>query len=108
MYRYLLFISLFFIFHSTHASVSIPLNDHWEFKRLGDSASYKAVVPGSVHLDLMQNGLIPDPFIGDNEKKVQWVDTATWEYKCTFQVSSKWLKSNQASLVFEEIGRAHV
>ena len=101
MYRYLILLALFFCFHSTHASVSIALTDHWEFKRLGDSACYKAVVPGSVHLDLMQNGLIPDPFIGDNENKVQWVDTATWEYKCTFQVSSKWLKSNHASLIFE-------
>jgi beta-mannosidase len=32
-----------------------------------------ATVPGDVHLDLLANKLIPDPFYRDNEAKLQWI-----------------------------------
>ncbi|MEZ5069594.1 MAG: hypothetical protein R2751_01155 [Bacteroidales bacterium] len=32
-------------------------------------------------------GLIPDPFYRDNETNLQWIDKASWEYKCEFEVS---------------------
>jgi len=33
-------------------------------------------VPGDVHLDLLKNGNIPDPFYRDNEVKLQWIEKA--------------------------------
>ncbi len=37
-----------------------------------------------MHTDLLALGRIPDPFVGDNEKRVQWVAEADWEYHCQF------------------------
>lgn len=34
--------------------------------------------------DLLDAGVIPDPFVGLNEKKVQWVGERDWEYRATF------------------------
>ncbi|BEL06843.1 glycoside hydrolase family 2 protein [Actinoplanes sichuanensis] len=39
-----------------------------------------AVVPGCVHTDLLAAGLIPDPFLDDNELKVAWVGRTDWTY----------------------------
>jgi beta-mannosidase len=43
-----------------------------------------AQVPGGVHTDLLEAGVIPDPFAGDNEKRVQWVAERDWTYRRTF------------------------
>jgi len=43
-----------------------------------------ATVPGSVHLDLMAAGLIPDPYIGENERLVGWIGRTAWRYETTF------------------------
>ena len=37
----------------------------WTFDYQGKL--YPATVPGFIHTDLMDNGLIPDPFYGTNE-----------------------------------------
>ncbi len=40
-----------------------------------------ARVPGHVHLDLVRNGVIGDPFRQRGELGVQWVDEARWSYR---------------------------
>ncbi len=77
------------------------LSDNWEFSRVGDKVWYPAVVPGTVHTDLMQNNLIPDPFIGFNEDSVQWIEDKDWEYKMSFVMSLKDLAYNNIELAFE-------
>lgn len=39
-----------------------------------------------IHLDLLKNGEIPDPFYDQNEKLVQWVGKKDWEYKTEFRI----------------------
>ncbi|GAA0517262.1 beta-mannosidase [Paractinoplanes deccanensis] len=39
-----------------------------------------ASVPGCVHVDLLNGGLIPDPFLDDNEKAVAWIGRTDWRY----------------------------
>jgi beta-mannosidase len=56
-------------------------------------------VPGCVHTDLLAAGLIPDPFVGDNERRVQWVGERDWEYRRTFTVSPEVLAEKQVDLV---------
>ena len=46
-----------------------------------------AQVPGSVHLDLMRAGVIPDPFYRMQERDVAWVDESDWIYETTFTVA---------------------
>src|SRR6185312_13534629 len=40
-------------------------------------------VPGAVHGDLLDAGLIPDPFLDDQEFEVAWVSRTDWVYECT-------------------------
>jgi beta-mannosidase len=42
-----------------------------------------ARVPGAVHGDLLDAGLIPDPFLDDHERAVAWVSRTDWRYECT-------------------------
>jgi beta-mannosidase len=37
-----------------------------------------------IFTDLLDAKLIPDPFLDENEKVVQWVGEADWEYACEF------------------------
>jgi beta-mannosidase len=64
--------------------ISQSLNGAWQFRQAGASDWLPGIVPGSVHLDLLANQRIPDPFFGENEKQVQWVSAADWEYRRTF------------------------
>lgn len=43
-----------------------------------------ATVPGCVHTDLMDAGLIPDPFLDDNESLLRWIGQCDWEYRTAF------------------------
>jgi beta-mannosidase len=47
-----------------------PLPSSWQFRRLPDQPWDPALVPGSVHLDLLRLHQIPDPFFADHEKQV--------------------------------------
>ncbi|MDR1853175.1 MAG: hypothetical protein LBR21_11120, partial [Propionibacteriaceae bacterium] len=39
-----------------------------------------AAVPGNVYDDLLAHGLIPDPYLADNEEKNYWIGHEDWEY----------------------------
>jgi beta-mannosidase len=85
----------------------VPLNSSWEFRQLpGATATENSVwrpaqVPGSVHLDLLHNNLIPDPYFRDNEAKLQWIEDADWEYRTTLQAPPDLLARKNIDLVFE-------
>lgn len=59
----------------------------WEFRQAGTEEWLSASVPGGVHTDLLARGRIPDPFVGDNEKRVAWVAEADWEYRYQFDAA---------------------
>ncbi|KAG4424205.1 Beta-mannosidase B [Cadophora malorum] len=65
----------------------IPIDKNWTFKQ-GDNKDSKflpvAQFPTNVHLDLIANNIIADPFIGKNENDVQWIGEVPWVYKTTF------------------------
>ena len=93
----------------------VPLTSGWEFHQLisgpvveaasstGKDASewHPAAVPGCVHLDLLRNQLIADPFYRDNEAKLQWIENADWEYRTTIQATPTMLQQKNIDLVFE-------
>jgi beta-mannosidase len=60
-----------------------------------------ATVPGTVQTDLRNSGAIPDPFIGDNEKRLQWIGLTDWEYSRTIEVTPGMLRHGHLDLVFE-------
>lgn len=66
-----------------------------------DEKWLKASVPGTVHTDLMTHKIIPDPFLDENEKKVQWIENEDWEYRSHFTITNKeWSNLNKV-LIFE-------
>lgn len=65
-----------------------------------------ATVPGDVHLDLLHDGRISDPFYRNNENKLQWIEKAGWEYKTTIEASSTLLSRAHVELVFEGLDTA--
>ena len=86
---------------SETAKQTIPLNTDWEFRQTNDSAWHPAQVPGCVHLDLLHNKLIPDPFYRDNEAKLQWIENADWEYRTAITATPVLLGHRHVELVFE-------
>ena len=78
---------------------SQSLTRNWHFKQAGTEEWLPAKVPGGVHTDLLDQGLIPDPFLGDNEKKVMWVAEKDWVYQSTFIPDSEILAEGKVFLV---------
>ena len=77
------------------------LNSNWEFKSKNNKDWLSASVPGNVYTDLLDNKIIEDPFIKNNEEKVQWVSDSTWVYKNRFQLDKKTLSKNHIQLNFD-------
>ena len=75
------------------------LSGVWEFRQVGSIDWQPAIVPGGVHTDLMAAGMIQNPFVADNEKRVQWVAESDWEYRTRFTCSSELLNEDQVWLV---------
>jgi beta-mannosidase len=72
-----------------------PLHEGWALRLVGGPdvpetfisaapATIPARVPGCVHTDLLAAGLIPDPFVDDNEVRLSWIGRADWSYETTF------------------------
>ena len=79
----------------------VEIAEGWQFKAVDADTWHTANVPGVVHTDLLEHGLIPDPFIGTNEDSVQWVEEKQWEYQTIFQLSEEELESAEIEIVFE-------
>ncbi len=77
------------------------LHTNWMFGEKGNHDCYPAKVPGSIHTDLLANKLIPDPFYACNEKDLQWIETKTWSYNCTFQVDARLVQRTHVELIAE-------
>jgi len=80
-----------------HATQS--LNDNWQFREAGTDEWLPAQVPGSVHTDLLALERIPDPFVGDNERRVQWVAERDWVYQTSFTCTEELLSEEKVFLV---------
>lgn len=89
---------------------SIDLNGVWQFKAVdayrrlpSDKRMLKrwlnALVPGTVHLDLLRNRIIPDPFYRMNENDVQWVDAVCWLYRKEMIIPEEFLSERKVNLI---------
>jgi beta-mannosidase len=86
------------------------LDTGWQF-RLADAeaaaahpeakAWRAATVPGTVQTDLLDAKLIAEPFVADNEGRLQWIGLSDWEYQLQFPVDAATLAREQVELVFD-------
>jgi beta-mannosidase len=88
---------------SNQNNETVEISENWTFKNNVDSFWLEASVPGDVHMDLLKNGLIEDPFYRLNEHDLQWIDKTDWEYKTEFYLSKKDINSHSLSLDFHGI-----
>jgi beta-mannosidase len=98
---------------STRTQNAVLAVDHgWQFRQItstpqdAEAGWLPATVPGDVHLDLLANKKIEDPFYRDNESKLQWIENASWEYRDTFDVSAALLARSNVDLVFDGLDAA--
>ncbi|MDZ7743843.1 MAG: hypothetical protein U5Q03_19440 [Bacteroidota bacterium] len=76
------------------------ITDHWTFSALNSEDSYPARVPGLIHLDLLENKLIPDPTYASNEDSLQWIGERSWVYETRFDVGPALLEKDNIELIF--------
>ena len=81
--------------------VQKEISEGWEFRQAGEGEWLPATVPGTVHTDLMANGIIEDPYYRLNEHDVQWVDKVDWEYRTTFTVDGAITGKDRIELDFK-------
>jgi beta-mannosidase len=93
----------------------LALDHGWQFRQVtltaqpSENGWLPVTVPGDVHLDLLANKKIPDPFVRDNEAKLQWIEKEAWEYRTYFDGSPALLARSQVDLVFDGLdGTAEV
>ncbi|KAK1988839.1 family 2 glycosyl hydrolase [Colletotrichum cereale] len=83
------------------------LSSGWTFKQQDDASEDPWLpvpkIPSQVHVDLLANNKIPDPFLDMNELAVQWVAEKTWVYRTSFATpaGSSGAPGRVTDLVFE-------
>ncbi|HTN69426.1 MAG TPA: glycoside hydrolase family 2 protein [Dysgonamonadaceae bacterium] len=82
-------------------SKTLQLNEDWQFSQSNKDEWHEATIPGSVQQDLIRLNILPDPYFGTNEEKVQWVEDENWDFKKSFQLTAKDLQHDDALLTFE-------
>ncbi len=98
----LFFIGLFLSINGSAQDMNtLSLDGSWKVRKAGSKEWMPARVPGVVHLDLMRNNAIPDPFMGDNESKLQWIGETGWEYVKTFHYGIDNFEARHIELVFK-------
>ncbi len=102
MKRLITFLLLAASFVSANAGVNNRyLHDNWRFRQGSSELWHPAEVPGNVHLDLMRNRIIDDPFYRLNERSVQWIDKEDWMYETYITPTAEELASDEQWIVFE-------
>ena len=57
-----------------------PVTENWEYHQVNGQLSGKAVVPGTIQTDLLNDGKIQDPFYRTTRRILQWIDKEDWFY----------------------------
>ncbi len=96
------------------AAAAVPqlqtLGSGWSFRMAPDDSALTAhpdaaawrdaTVPGTVQGDLLALKALPDPYLADNEAKVQWVGQSDWQYRTQITVTADQLTRDHLDLVF--------
>ncbi len=88
-------------------NAALNLDHGWQFRQVtpgaqdAESGWLPATVPGDVHLDLLANNKIPDPFARDNESRLQWIENESFEYRLSFDVTASMLARSNVDMVFD-------
>jgi hypothetical protein len=83
------------------AECGLALDHGWQFRQItagaeqGENGWLPATVPGDVHLDLLANKKIPDPFFVTMRPSCNGSSKESWEYRLSFEVTPALLARSQ-------------
>ena len=77
------------------------MNGAWEMRPLDEDIWMSAAVPGSVYADLLDHGLMDDPFYRDNEMKAFELAEKDYVYRRTFVLKKEDFNCDALLLTFE-------
>ena len=83
--------------------ITKQLHDGWRMRVAGDRQWFPAQVPGSVYQDLLNSGMIDDPYDRDNELAALAVMDQDFEYELEFDTPAGMLEQEAVLLRFEGI-----
>ena len=82
----------------------VALHDGWTLNHPSEpDEAIPASVPGHVLLDLVAADLAPDPFLGTNEPRVQWVEDEAWTYTLRFSAPPGWSANDTTEIHFSSL-----
>lgn len=80
----------------------IVLSGNWTVENTLTGEVFSATVPGDIHNDLLNAGVLDDPYYSDNANACGWVTEQDWVYKRIFDVTEEMLL-NKIKLNFDGI-----
>lgn len=83
--------------------IKINLDNNWKMKQAGSDKTVNATVPGSVYGDLLNAGLMEDPYWKDNEDEALKLMDFDYEYTTLFECDNSVLDSEKVVLHFDGI-----
>lgn len=86
-----------------HGPVVLPLQKGWTLLRNSNGETVPASVPGTVQLDLMHAGMLPDAWQGTNADSTLWVAGEEWTYTLRFDAPQRLLQQQVQELVFHGV-----
>jgi len=73
--------------------------NNWKVSRKDSpDTSIAAVVPGTIHEDMLNSGQLDDPFYRDNEFNIRWIGEKSWVYSSQFDLDKDVLASENVIL----------
>jgi len=84
-------------------SMILSLNGAWRVRDLQGELSFEGKVPGVVQQDLIEKGIFPHPYVGDNEDVFLKLERKDWVYEKTFEFNEEVSDEEEVDLVFEGI-----
>lgn len=63
---------------------TIDLKGKWSIHNANGSINVYGNVPGSVHMSLLENGVIQEPYFRFNDVNYRWIAYDNWTYTRTF------------------------
>lgn len=85
--------------------LSFAQNDRveWKFLHPVKQEWINAGTHGSVQEYLIQSGELPDPFVGENEKRFGWIENYDWEFRADLHLTAAQLRFDFVELEFPGI-----
>lgn len=97
------YLFLIFLLSSVSSSELLRLDlIDWQFSipsKYNDTL-YPAKIPSNIHIDLLENKLIEDPYYRNNQNDVKWIHDAVVSYETKFKLPATW-GDKTIELVFE-------